>query len=957
MKKEPLCPTADVEESLNVITFQRKEALSESFENVKSESFQLEDHKKVDLLSTGSNKSKTSSSLKKISLKDGHTKQGDASVLTSSKKNTFENNLRTMPSTSSDSFNKRGMGNKQHILPFEITKKIKVQKSEKNQLVVIEDDDLEETASHEIRQQSVPESKGKNKKRKDVPKLQDFLELSQSGSISKLISRKFVTKGEAAVKPRKPEVQLRRPPPAIPVRYKPDSDTETDYSDSDASCMNTPRKMRKENQDIKGNSGSDDKSEDSDDDSSQEELVHNDDNQDSDVDAHGKPVNEKNTTNSDVDSSESESKGDDSNVIKDDSADSDSSACALVDDAPVQFMPNLDFNLEGGVSELLTDESSTKPPSEDDLWKIDEKDRYKDKSVTSRYFAPRPIQCRNCRKNGHMSRDCPEPLKRRCIFCGEEGHQFKTCPQTICFNCGTAGHRSSDCKKPKMNWNNPCDRCWMKGHREEECPDQWRQLHLSLHVGKLVLRSNHKSRIEYDEQKNPRVYCYNCGKNDHWGHECWLQRMNRFVAPSYPFVAHYDRKSEIVRTMLPDGVSIEDARKDHELEKEVRRLERKQHKQDKHNIKAAKRKDIFSEELEKRRQSLGKISTDVSGVKPLNKKDTNRETHSKPKKMRSSYQDQDVYITSTSYRSEHQPERNSSSVKSSPSSIDQFRPSTSKAARMFSEPAFCDPVPSPRISGSRKRARDLASPEVESADSYDDMVQHQVGSNEWWLDKPDTGVKQKKRGQKKRSKNRQQQGTSPAYSAGDRNWESGHQVWLDGPDDLKTNQSLVPSPVKQHHTTFVYVDKQPVSYSQQPPDRVAHSHMDSPGFQHRAIHRPANPSQHHQFREIERSPPRAAKSGKHFKSQTVPNRDRGRGGGGRMRYPHHSHSEDWNSHGGGHQSNPKGRKHNPSASWPAARGRKKQGAGPASLNRGFQSKHDRFVTMKNDCDIKVSMRK
>ena len=89
--------------------------------------------------------------------------------------------------------------------------------------------------------------------------------------------------------------------------------------------------------------------------------------------------------------------------------------------------------------------------------------------------------------------------------------------------------------------------------------------------------------------------------------ECWLPRMNRFVAPSYPFVAHYDRKSEIVSTMLPDGVSIEDVRKDAQLEREMRRLEKKICKQDKHMKEAAKKRDKVSKELVKRRQSQGKV--------------------------------------------------------------------------------------------------------------------------------------------------------------------------------------------------------------------------------------------------------------------------------------------------------------------------------------------------------------
>lgn len=45
-----------------------------------------------------------------------------------------------------------------------------------------------------------------------------------------------------------------------------------------------------------------------------------------------------------------------------------------------------------------------------DSWKINEKDRLSIPSTVNRYFFPRSVQCRNCRVEGHLSRDCPKPL-------------------------------------------------------------------------------------------------------------------------------------------------------------------------------------------------------------------------------------------------------------------------------------------------------------------------------------------------------------------------------------------------------------------------------------------------------------------------------------------------------------------------------------------------------------------
>ena len=114
------------------------------------------------------------------------------------------------------------------------------------------------------------------------------------------------------------------------------------------------------------------------------------------------------------------------------------------------------------------------------------------------------------------------------------------------------------------------------------------------------------------------------------------------------------------------------------------------------------------------------------------------------------------------------------------SSMDQLRPSTSKSAQRLRVPAFSITVPSPRLLKSRKRQRHAASPEVDSGDSYEDMVQHQVGSNEWWLDTPDGSVRQRKNREIRRSNEvHLHQQRSPPYLVGEPALESRHQIWSD----------------------------------------------------------------------------------------------------------------------------------------------------------------------------------
>jgi cellular nucleic acid-binding protein len=63
-------------------------------------------------------------------------------------------------------------------------------------------------------------------------------------------------------------------------------------------------------------------------------------------------------------------------------------------------------------------------------------------------------QCHNCKKEGHISRECPEPRVFRCRNCDEEGHQSRECPKPTdwsrvkCKNCDNLGHGARRCPEP-----------------------------------------------------------------------------------------------------------------------------------------------------------------------------------------------------------------------------------------------------------------------------------------------------------------------------------------------------------------------------------------------------------------------------------------------------------------------------------------------------------------------------
>ncbi|KAK7038483.1 hypothetical protein R3P38DRAFT_3262864 [Favolaschia claudopus] len=84
--------------------------------------------------------------------------------------------------------------------------------------------------------------------------------------------------------------------------------------------------------------------------------------------------------------------------------------------------------------------------------------------------------CSNCRREGHMKKDCKEPVV--CRACGVEGHSGKDCPNPSaerlealktapkkCYRCGEAGHVIAACPQPPK-----CFHCGKGGHIQRNCP-------------------------------------------------------------------------------------------------------------------------------------------------------------------------------------------------------------------------------------------------------------------------------------------------------------------------------------------------------------------------------------------------------------------------------------------------------------------------------------------------------
>ncbi|XP_077426960.1 zinc finger CCHC domain-containing protein 7 [Vanacampus margaritifer] len=206
----------------------------------------------------------------------------------------------------------------------------------------------------------------------------------------------------------------------------------------------------------------------------------------------------------------------------------------------------ISLNVEG-IADSIAD---VEEDNDDSSWVVLDKDREaqifnKDKRgrtptfrLSNRYYTDKNVNCRNCDKMGHLSKNCPEPTKLPvCYLCGDPNHMSSRCPNKHCNNCGLPGHLYECCSEMHF-YHKKCHRCGMTGHFFDACPEIWRQYHISTKTGTPL-------RQEGEDKGRSPAYCYNCSKKGHFGHRCTQQRMSRGSFATTPFINFYDTMTDI----------------------------------------------------------------------------------------------------------------------------------------------------------------------------------------------------------------------------------------------------------------------------------------------------------------------------------------------------------------------------------------------------------------------------
>eukprot|EP01004_Peranema_trichophorum_P002611 NODE_1657_length_1859_cov_177.801843_g1404_i0.p1 GENE.NODE_1657_length_1859_cov_177.801843_g1404_i0~~NODE_1657_length_1859_cov_177.801843_g1404_i0.p1 ORF type:complete len:532 (+),score=116.30 NODE_1657_length_1859_cov_177.801843_g1404_i0:68-1663(+) len=123
-------------------------------------------------------------------------------------------------------------------------------------------------------------------------------------------------------------------------------------------------------------------------------------------------------------------------------------------------------------------EKSERKPKRDPKERKENKERKRDDNRPAKEFDPSTTECYNCKKTGHIARDCQEPKPKRepreprKQRTEEEQQQYLA--EVKCRRCNGVGHLAKDCTAARNLDDVLCYKCQEKGHFAKDCQNESR---------------------------------------------------------------------------------------------------------------------------------------------------------------------------------------------------------------------------------------------------------------------------------------------------------------------------------------------------------------------------------------------------------------------------------------------------------------------------------------------------
>ncbi|KAK4304519.1 hypothetical protein Pmani_023535 [Petrolisthes manimaculis] len=168
-------------------------------------------------------------------------------------------------------------------------------------------------------------------------------------------------------------------------------------------------------------------------------------------------------------------------------------------------------------------------------WSIISGDYWSYLNKSNRYYSKE--RCTLCREFGHSRNNCNKVA--HCYLCSKTDHSNRRdCPHNCCFKCGGPFHHFCAYTLRSVT----CTRCGFSGHRQEQCPVNWRIYHVTVSGRVAMTRECEPTR---------KIYCCHCSRKGHFNYMCtqWHHSVNTYLPVPQAIFTPQSKMVDYVKAM------------------------------------------------------------------------------------------------------------------------------------------------------------------------------------------------------------------------------------------------------------------------------------------------------------------------------------------------------------------------------------------------------------------------